>query len=45
MSGADMLMLLPWLAFGGGVATVVVLAFSRDRRLDRLLRRSRLRRR
>jgi hypothetical protein len=43
VSGADVLMLLPWLAFGGGLATVVLLAFTGDRRLDRL--RNRLRRR
>jgi hypothetical protein len=43
MSDASLFVLVPWIVFAGGLATVMLLAFTGDRRRDRLLRRCRRR--
>jgi peptidoglycan biosynthesis protein MviN/MurJ (putative lipid II flippase) len=43
VSNGDLLVMLPWFLFAVGLATVMLLAFTRDRRRDSQLRRRRSR--
>jgi hypothetical protein len=44
VSDSDLLVLAPWVLFAGGVVTLMVLAITRERRRNRIIRGRRGRR-